>query len=171
MSKHDTHFFNTFSLVIGLLVAVAVVLFAFARALSDRTQLPEVYADQLYRDGVEERIKPFVRVAVAGKDNSALVMSGLSGGTAMALEVPKDGPALYDAVCKNCHEPGLAGAPKVTDKAAWAPRIRQGKDVLYKHALEGYIGSAGAMPKKGGRTDLADDLIKQGVDFIVSKAQ
>jgi cytochrome c5 len=171
VSKHDTHFFNTFSLVIGLLVAVAIVLFAFARTVAGRTQVAEVYADDLYRSSVEERIKPFVRVAIAGKDNTALVMSGLNSGISMALEIPKDGAALYESVCKTCHEPGLAGAPKVTDKSNWAPRIKQGKDVLYKHALEGYTGTSGAMPKKGGRTDLDDELIKLGVDYIVSKAK
>jgi cytochrome c5 len=63
------------------------------------------------------------------------------------------------------------GAPKLTDKANWAARISQGKAVLYQHALEGYTGKAGSMPKKGGRTDLDDELIKAGVDFMVSKAQ
>jgi cytochrome c5 len=171
VSKHDTHFFNTFSLVIGLLVAVAIVLFAFSRMVAGKTQVAEVYADDLYRSSVEERIKPFVRVAVAGKDNSALVMTGLNSGISMALEIPKDGAALYESVCKTCHEPGLAGSPKLTDKANWAPRIKQGNDVLYKHALEGYTGTSGAMPKKGGRTDLDDDLIKLGVDYMVLKAQ
>jgi cytochrome c5 len=171
VSKHDTHFFNTFSLVIGLLLAVAIVLFAFARVVAGRTQVAEVYADDLYSGSVEERIKPFVRVAIAGKDNSALVMTGLSSAASMALEIPKDGAALYESVCKTCHETGLAGSPRLTDKANWAPRIKQGKETLYKHALEGYTGTAGAMPMKGGRTDLDDDLIKLGVDYIVEKAR
>ena len=42
------------------------------------------------------------------------------------------------------------GAPKLADKAAWAPRIAQGKDTLYKHAIGGYQGKAGVMPAKGG---------------------
>jgi cytochrome c5 len=171
VSKHDTHFFNTFSLVIGLLVTVAIILFAFARVVAGKTQVAEVYADDLYRSSVEERIKPFVRVAVAGKDNSALVMTGLSSGSTIALEVPKDGPALYDAVCKTCHLTGLIGSPKAGDKAAWAPRIKQGKATLYEHALKGFTGTAGVMPAKGGRTDLNDDLIKSGVDYLVSLAQ
>ena len=171
MSKHDTHFFNTFSLVIGLLVSVAIVLFAFARVVASKTQVAEVYADDLYRSGVEERIKPFVRVAVTGKDNSALVMTGLNSGSAIVLEVPKDGPALYESVCKTCHLTGLIGSPKTGDKAAWAPRIKQGKSTLYEHALKGYTGTDGTMPAKGGRTDLDDELIKAGVDYLVSQAQ
>jgi cytochrome c5 len=171
LSKRDMHFFNTSSLVIGILVIVTIALFAFARAVADRTQARDVYADPLYQASVEERIKPFVRIAVAGQDNSALVMRGLSSGVSVAMEIPKDGAALYESVCKVCHEPGLAGSPKLTDKANWAPRIKQGQDMLYRHALEGYTGTAGTMPKKGGRTDLNDELIKLGVDYMVLQAR
>jgi cytochrome c5 len=171
VSKQDTHFFNTFSLVIGLLLAVAILILAFARAVGARTQVPEVYTDTLYVDGVVERIKPLGRVAIVGQDNSALVIKGLAQGTTIALEVPKDGPALYDAVCKTCHATGLVGSPKLGDRAAWAPRIAQGKDKLYQHAIAGFTGTAGVMPAKGGRTDLNDDLIKAGVDYLIQQAQ
>ena len=67
--------------------------------------------------------------------------------------------------------PTKAGAPKAGDKAAWGPRIAEGKATLYQHALNGYTGKTGIMPAKGGRTDLPDDLIKQGVDYMVSLAQ
>ena len=60
------------------------------------------------------------------------------------------------------------GAPKAGDKAAWGPRVAQGKDTLYKHAIAGFNGSKGVMPAKGGRTDLSDDLIKQAVDHMVA---
>ena len=85
--------------------------------------------------------------------------------------MPKDGKALFESVCSVCHGPGLAGAPKAGDKAAWGPRIAEGKATLYQHALNGYNGKTGVMPAKGGRTDLPDDLIKQGVDYMVSLAQ
>ena len=171
MSKQDTHFFNTFSLVIGLLVAVAILILAFARAVGARTQVSDVYTDPLYVDGVVARIKPVDRTAIVGQDNSALVIPGLAQGTAIALEVPKDGPALYDAVCKTCHATGLVGSPKTGDRAAWSARIAQGKDTLYQHAIAGYTGKAGVMPAKGGRTDLNDDLIRAGVDYLVQQAQ
>jgi cytochrome c5 len=171
VSKQDTHFFNVFSLIIGLLVAVAIILLVFARMVAARTQVAETYADPMYQSGVSERIKPLVRVAIAGQNNAGLEIKGLATGGAIALVVPKDGPALFDAVCKTCHEAGLVGAPKLTDKANWGPRIAQGKAVLYQHALEGFTGKKGSMPKKGGRTDLNDDLIKAGVDYMVSKAQ
>ena len=171
MSKQDTHFFNVFSVVIGLLVVVALALLALARNIGDNTQVLETYSDKAYLRGTDERTQPLVRVAVAGKDNSGLVIKGLAQTTEIKLEVPKDGPALYDAVCKTCHETGLAGAPKTGDRALWGPRVAQGKPTLYEHALKGYTGKAGAMPAKGGRTDLGDDLIKAGVDYLVEQVK
>lgn len=171
MSKQDTHFFNTFSLVIGLLVAVAILLFVFSRVVAGRTQEPETYADPLYRNSVEERIKPLTRVAVAGRDNSALVMKGPASGTAIVLEVPKDGPALFEAVCKTCHGAGLAGAPVVGNRAAWAPRIATGIETLHMHSIKGYTGKTGVMPSKGGRTDLPDELVEAAVDYMVAQSR
>jgi cytochrome c5 len=56
------------------------------------------------------------------------------------------------------------------DKAAWAARIAQGTATLYKHAIEGFQGKSGLMPPKGGRTDLSDDVIRLGVDYMVSNS-
>jgi cytochrome c5 len=169
VSKHDTHFFNNFSMVIGGLIVVALMIFALARGVAGHTQEPQMYSDPKYVASVEARIKPFVRVAVAGADNSALAIEAPAQGAAVALVAPKDGPALYDAVCKTCHATGLMGAPKFGDHTAWGPRIAKGKAMLYEHALKGYTGTVGVMPAKGGRADLNDELIKSGVDYMVSK--
>ena len=171
MSKHDTHFFNNFSAVIGGLIVAALMILALARVVAGHTQIPEVYSDPKYVASVDDRTRPFVRVAVAGQDNSAMKIEAPAATATVALAVPKDGPALYDAVCKTCHATGLVGAPRFGDHAAWAPRIAKGKALLYDHAIKGFTGAAGAMPAKGGRTDLGDDLIKAGVDFMVSKGQ
>lgn len=82
-----------------------------------------------------------------------------------------EGEAPYKQVCVMCHGAGVAGAPKVGDKAAWEPRVAQGKDTLYKHAIEGFSGQAGMMPAKGGNPSLSDDQVKAAVDFLVSKVQ
>ena len=171
MSKQDTHFFNTFSMIIALLIVVALMIFALSRVVAGRTQVKEVYTDPKYVASTEERVKPFVRVAVAGKDNSAMQIEAAPQGAGVALPVPKDGAALYEAVCKTCHATGLVGAPKFGDHAAWAPRIARGRPTLYEHALKGYTGTVGVMPAKGGRTDLTDELIKAGVDYLVSRGQ
>ena len=171
MSKHDTQFFNNFSIVIGGLIVVALVIFALAHIVESHTQVAQVYSDPAYVASVVERTKPFARVAIAGADNSALKIEAPAQTTATVLAVPKDGPALYEAVCKTCHGTGLAGAPKFGDHAAWASRIAQGKPTLYDHALKGFHGQAGVMPPKGGRSDLSDPLIEAGVDYMVQKAQ
>ena len=81
------------------------------------------------------------------------------------------GAELFKKTCAMCHQTGVAGAPKLGDKADWGPRIAQGKDTLYKHATEGFNGNKGAMPAKGGNPALKDDEIKTIVDFMVSKSE
>jgi cytochrome c5 len=166
VSKQDTHFFNTFSLVIGLLVVVALGLFALARGVASQTQEKQILVESQYLKGVSERVAPFARVAVAGQDNSALQIESTASALPAAA-IPKDGTEAYETACKACHGAGIAGAPKAGDKAAWGPRIAQGKDTLYNHALHGFSGKTGVMPAKGGRADWPDDLIKQAVDHIV----
>ncbi len=81
------------------------------------------------------------------------------------------GKKVFGNVCSMCHASGAAGAPKFGDKADWGPRIAQGKDVLYKHALEGFTGKKGQMPARGGSATLKDDEVKAAVDYMVHKAQ
>lgn len=69
-----------------------------------------------------------------------------------------------------CHAAGVAGAPKPGDKADWGPRIAQGKETLYKHAIEGYTGSKGMMPARGGSTSLSDADVKAAVDYMADKS-
>ena len=78
-----------------------------------------------------------------------------------------DGKKTYDAACAMCHAAGVAGAPKTGDKAAWKPRIAQGKDVLYGSAIKG----KNLMPPKGGAASLPDADIKAAVDYLVSQAK
>lgn len=90
--------------------------------------------------------------------------------TATATQVSADaGEKLFGSVCATCHTAGLMSAPKLGDKAAWAPRIAQGKDTLYKNAIVGYQGKAGVMPAKGG-SQASDEEVKAAVDYMVSKA-
>lgn len=78
-----------------------------------------------------------------------------------------DGKGVYDKVCSVCHAAGIAGAPKAGDKAAWAPRLKQGMDGLVQSALKG----KGAMPPKGGNTALSDAEVHAAVEFMVSQSK
>ena len=86
-----------------------------------------------------------------------------------APAVPENvlGKSAYNKTCALCHGSGVAGAPKIGDKADWGPRIAQGADTLYKHAIEGFNGSKGAMPARGGAPTMSDDDVKAAVDHMV----
>jgi cytochrome c5 len=78
-----------------------------------------------------------------------------------------DGKAVYDKVCHVCHAAGVAGAPKLGDKAAWAPRIQQGMTTLVQSVTNG----KGAMPPKAGMPSLTDAELRAGVEFMVSQSK
>lgn len=169
MSKHDDHFFNVFSVVIGLLVAITIGIFVLARFMGHDHQGQYAGRDAHGQERVAERIAPLGQVALAGQDNTALAIQPDDPSQAgSALPLPADGVATYDAVCAACHNAGIAGAPKAGDKAVWGARMAQGKETLYKHAIEGYQGKSGVMPARGGRADLTDDLVKQAVDHLLA---
>ncbi|HEX6999140.1 MAG TPA: c-type cytochrome [Gammaproteobacteria bacterium] len=110
------------------------------------------------------------QVAPADSDESAAAPAAPSS-TPEAAAAPLTGPQVYDAVCIACHAPpGVGGAPPLGDADAWAPRIAQGVETLVDHALHGYSGSAGIMPRKGGRVDLSDEEIIGAVKYMVEQA-
>ena len=78
-----------------------------------------------------------------------------------------DGKKVYDTVCTACHTAGVANAPKPGDKAAWAPRLKQGTDALVQSVIKG----KGAMPPKAGNPALTDAEIRAAIDFMVSQAK
>lgn len=81
------------------------------------------------------------------------------------------GKSVFNKTCAMCHASGAAGAPMTGDKADWGPRIAQGTDVLYTHAIEGFTGEKGVMPARGGSTTLSDEDVKAAVDYMVAQAQ
>jgi cytochrome c5 len=156
----DTQFFNSFSMVLGILILFAIILFGFARSIGADTQGQAVLLEPLHLKDVQQNIEPFAHVAIAGKDNSALTI--VTAPTA-ASDVPATAEQAFTKVCSACHSTGVNGAPKIGDHAAWAPRIAQGKEMLYKDAIAG----KGNMPPKGGTT-WPDATIKSTVDYMIS---
>lgn len=90
------------------------------------------------------------------------VLLGLSGAAAAA-----DGQQIYQTTCQACHATGVAGAPKLGDKEAWAPRIAQGMDTLLAHATDGIR----AMPPKGTCTACTEADLKAAIEYMVSQSQ
>lgn len=105
-----------------------------------------------------ERIKAVGSVAVAPAAAQA---------AANAQPVARSGEAVYGSACMACHGTGAAGAPKLGDKAAWAPRLAQGSATLLQHALQGFKG----MPAKGGCADCTDEDIQAAVGHLVKQGQ
>ncbi|WP_439107468.1 c-type cytochrome [Congregibacter sp.] len=81
------------------------------------------------------------------------------------------GSGVYERHCALCHASGIGGAPALGDANAWAGRIEQGMELLYRHAIEGYSGEDGIMPPKGGFVNLPDSEVNLAVDYIVEQSQ
>ena len=130
-------------------------------------------------EAVARRLKPVGEVVIgeagapvpATATKSTATVAGGPAQTATAAAKSAggaaDGKKTYDAACAMCHAAGVAGAPKTGDKAAWKPRIAQGKDLLYSSAIKG----KNLMPPKGGAASLPDADIKAAVDYLVSRAK
>ena len=97
-----------------------------------------------------------------------LVASSLLFTAGVALA---DGESVYNSGCAACHATGVAGAPKVGDKAAWADRVSKDMETLYDHAINGFQGEGGVMPPKGGFMNLSDDDVKSVVDYMVDASK
>lgn len=97
---------------------------------------------------------------------SATAAAAARPASAMPAADAGKGRTVYQTSCVACHGSGVAGAPKVGDPAAWAPRIRTGVTALYASATKG----KGAMPPKGGNPALPDTDVRAAVDFMVSQS-
>ncbi len=75
-------------------------------------------------------------------------------------------PALYGQACMACHAAGVANAPKLGDKAAWAPRIATGIDAMTASVIKG----KGAMPPRGGST-ASDAELHTVVQYMAGTAK
>ena len=111
------------------------------------------------------RAAPGTVAAATKPDTKKIPTATPAAPPAAATDTDAPGKSVYQATCAACHATGLAGAPKLGDQAAWAPRTKAGNATLYASALKG----KGAMPAKGGNAGLSDDAIKGAVDFMVAQ--
>jgi len=168
--QRDQKFFDMYSLVIGVLAAAALGILIVAFKMQDLTQgiykrdVDEVQA------AIADRIRPFGQVYLPGEERDASLPTVQTAVEPAPVAAALSGPQVYNAACLACHGAGIAGAPVLGDAAAWAPRIAQGVDVLKEHAINGYTGSVGFMPAKGGRVDLSDQEVGDAVDYMVGES-
>lgn len=166
-SNPDKHFFDLFMVVIGALVGVTFGLFLLANFIAGITQEVYVLQDDRYRETVDARIAPVARVAL---DGETIENAGEVAKIEPVAEV-LSGPQVYNQACVACHGTGVAGAPVTGDAAAWGSRIAQDHATLHEHVINGYQGSAGYMPPKGGRGDLSDDEILSAMHYILEQSR
>ncbi len=180
-------------LLILALVVVAIVL--IQNMLAHRQSAGVVPQDAATTKAIEDRIRPLGEVSIAAPTHAATpvaVVAAPSETPAVATVAPatpvtpattvvtaaepartqtgpvsKVGEKTFNTICTGCHSTGALGAPKLGDKAAWAPRIAQGMEVLYNSALKG----KNSMPAKGGNPSLSDADVKATVDYIVAASR
>jgi cytochrome c5 len=151
MSDEHTSFIKTPKQLAIVVVLAFAVPIALVGLLSQLVTGMRPSGSPEAETGVLNRIKPVGQVRLA---------------EATAPKGEMSGEQVYQAVCKTCHEAGLAGAPKMGDKALWAPRVKQGVGALYASAIKG----KNAMPPKGGSADLADVEVQRAVVYMANRS-
>ena len=156
--SQDKQFYTTFFVIMAGLAVLAIILVITATSLTSEVSgyKPEAV--------VIENIKPVGQVYVAGESEPEPAATTADAGAAAE---PKSGEEIYNGSCLACHATGAAGAPKVGDAAAWAPRIAQGRDKLLANAINGL----NAMPPKGLCMACSDADLQAAIDYMVSQSQ
>ncbi len=171
MRDHDQQFFDSFVLVLGVLIGVAVGLFFAARSIAINTAGRYELSDPLVQQEIDKRIEPVGRVVMLGAEELKKARAAAAAAAAPATPGKKlTGHEVFSMVCFACHAPpGAGGAPVVGNKEMWDPRIAKGIPTLEQHALHGFQGQSGFMPPKGGRPDLPDADIIAAVHYMASQ--
>jgi cytochrome c5 len=166
----DEKVFDLILLTIGALIGVAVAIFALSSEIGSNRQDAMNREDPAFQVAVLERIAPYGRVVLDGQTDPA-------DDVAPPVDEPEEvavmltGPQVYNQACTACHSTGAGGAPKVGDAAAWGPRIATGMATLNDRAVNGFQGSAGFMPAKGGAIQLTDDEVVGAVQYMADQSK
>jgi cytochrome c5 len=155
LDTHDSHssFIKTpQQLVVVVLLAFLVPIIGIVMVVTLVVSRPDADPNAMTPEAVAARIQPVGRVEF-----------GTGGGAAAGT---RTGEEIVKAVCTACHQAGVANAPKLGDKAQWAPRIEQGLNTLVASVVKG----KGAMPPKAGDPSLTDEEIERAVVLMANEA-
>ena len=170
LRAQDKQFFDSFMLVVGILIGVVVGLFFLARIVAIDTQGRFVLEDPQVQAEIEERISPVGRVALLG--DVELDVEPAAAVEPAPVEAAMSGPQVYNAACYLCHSPpGVGGAPVLGVAEDWAGRLEKGMETLVDHAINGFQGDTGFMPPKGGRIDLSDEEIVDALEYMLEQVE
>jgi cytochrome c5 len=159
------------ALIVGIMLLTQFAVGAYgARSLKNDPAMSDA--------AVRKRLAPVAEVAIDpnAPPPAAAPAAGAAPAVVAAVIPPPatkgapagaSGKSTYDAVCHVCHGAGVAGAPKLGDKAAWSARAKEGLAAMHASALKG----KGAMPPKGGNPSLSDADVKAAVDYMVAASK
>lgn len=158
MSTHDEHssFIKTpQQLVVVVLLAFLVPIIGILLLVSLVLNEPAADPGAMAPQAVAARIQPVGRVEFS------------AAGGAGAAATKRSGEDIVKTACGTCHTPpGVANAPRIGDKAAWAKLARAGLPSLMKTAIAG----RGAMPPRGGLSELSDDELASAIVYMASQS-
>ena len=159
-------------MVIAFLAAVTLGLILFAVYLHNgQPQTP----NPVEVKRTDARISPagevYAGATGAAAQAEALKAAAAAAASQVAYGGTTDGKTIYDNLCTGCHTSGAGGAPKLDAVGIGARMAAQGMDELVKKAIEGFTGSAGVMPAKGGNPALTDEQVKATVEWMVAQSK
>ncbi|MGQ0650982.1 MAG: c-type cytochrome [Betaproteobacteria bacterium] len=155
MSDHDQHssFIKTpQQLIVVILLAFLIPIVGVILLVKLVTGQPSADPNAITAEAIAARIQPVGKVEFGAA-------SGAAGGARSGEEIGK-------TVCAACHQAGVANAPKLGDKAAWAPHIKEGLPAMVASVVKG----KGAMPPRAGNPSLSDEEIARAVVFMANQS-
>ena len=154
---------------IGTVALIIAIIMLVRFAVNSYGSRPLTGTPAMSPEAVAKRIGPVAALQVEGGAPVEGAPAAKAAPTQAAAAAPGkvDGKKVYDTACAACHVAGVAGAPKLGDKVAWAPRLKAGNDALYASAIKG----KGAMPAKGGNAALSDAEVKAAVDVMLASVK
>jgi len=159
MAEHEQHssFIKTpQQLIVVILLAFTVPIFGIWLLVQLVTSRPHADPGALEPKAVAARLQPLGKVEV---------------GAPPAAPGARSGEEIVKAVCGACHVPGVQGAPKIGDNAAWAARTKGGLKPLLAEAIKGIkVKGVEVMPPKGGATDLTEEEVARAIVFMVNQS-
>jgi cytochrome c5 len=105
-------------------------------------------------------------MAGIGTKFAALAATLACASVAFAQAPERTGEQIVKQQCASCHEKGLHGAPRINDRAAWAPRMKRGLDATVRSAIQGH----GKMPARGGLADTTDAELRAAITYMFNTA-
>jgi len=149
------------------MISRTLVMTAAATTFVATSMISQIASAQ--NEDIIERVKPVGELVIKAEDKAETTADTTTASTTPEAAAPAEtaaGKATYDTACFACHGTGVAGAPILGKKDAWADRISKGKETLYTNAINGF----NAMPAKGGSASLSDEDVKAVVDYMVEQS-